>query len=248
MAKRNNLEETRIPLYLEGARGRWYELGFTFRVFLEFIQGYRVLHFAGPCIAVFGSARYKEEHPEYKRGEEVGKRLSEMGFTIMTGGGPGIMEAACKGAVEAGGKAVGCNIILPFEQKPNPYAQIQVNFRYFFVRKVLMFKYSFGFVILPGGVGTLDEMFEALTLIQTQKIEDFPVVLIGTEYWKGVIDQLHLFDREGTAHWSEIPTLKITDNMDEAMQFIHEHAVRKFGLVRKTPKPLAWLFEKTKVF
>lgn len=232
------------PLYLEGARSRWYELGFTFRVFFEFLKGYRTLHFAGPCVAVFGSARFAPEHPEYIRGVEVGKKLAQMGFSVMTGGGPGIMEAACKGAVEAGGNAIGCNIVLPFEQKPNPYANIQVDFNYFFVRKVLMFKYSFGFVILPGGIGTADEMYEALTLIQTQKIEDFPVVLIGTSFWKGVIEQFEGFEQTGTAFMHEIPTLKITDSIDEAMDFIHTHAVKKFGLIQGKYKPKPWLFER----
>ena len=231
-------------LYLEGARSRWYEFRFTLKVFLEFIKGYRTLHFAGPSIAVFGSARFKEDHPEYKRGVEVGRRLAEMGFAVMTGGGPGIMEAACRGASEIGGKAIGCNIMLPFEQQPNPYANIQVDFNYFFVRKVLMFKYSFGFVILPGGIGTADEMYEALTLIQTQKIEDFPVVLIGKEFWKATIEQLEEFDKRGTALWSEVPTLKITDDLDEAMDFIKHHAIAKFGLTKRDFKPKPWFFEK----
>ncbi|MBX2985502.1 MAG: TIGR00730 family Rossman fold protein [Bacteroidia bacterium] len=231
-------------LYLDGPRSRWYELKFTYRVFKEFIRGYRTLHFAGPSVAVFGSARFKPEHPYYKLGEEIGKRLAEMGFAVMTGGGPGIMEAACKGAHEAGGKAIGCNIILPYEQHPNPYANIQVNFKYFFVRKVLMFKYSFGFIILPGGIGTGDEMFEAMTLIQTQKIEGFPIVLMGKEFWEGTIKQLDDFDKAGTAHWDEIPSFKITDDINEALKFINDHAIKKFGLVKKefTPKP--WLFEK----
>ncbi|MCK9480525.1 MAG: TIGR00730 family Rossman fold protein [Bacteroidia bacterium] len=231
-------------LYLEGPRSRWYELSFTFRVFKEFIRGYRTLHFAGPSVAVFGSARFKPEHPSYKLGEEIGRRLVKMGFAVMTGGGPGIMEAACKGAAEAGGKAIGCNIMLPFEQEPNPYANIKVDFKYFFVRKVLMFKYSFGFIILPGGIGTGDEMYEAMTLVQTQKIEGFPIVLMGKEFWEGTIKQLNDFDKAGTAHWSEIPSLLITDNIEEALQFINDHAIKKFGLKKKkfTPKP--WFFEK----
>lgn len=237
-------ETNKKTLYLDGPRSRWYELGFTFRVFMEFIRGYRTLHFVGPCIAVFGSARFKEDHPEYKRGVEVGRRLAAQGFSVMTGGGPGIMEAACKGASEVGGNAIGCNIILPFEQTPNPYANIQMDFKYFFIRKVLMFKYSFGFVILPGGYGTLDEMFEALTLIQTQKIENFPVVLMGKEFWEGTIKQLDGFEEFNTAKWSEVPTFKVTDDMDEAMEFIHQHAVQKFGLKYKPYRPAFWLLER----
>lgn len=164
---------------LEGPRNRFLELGLIFKVFWEFIQGFRALHFVGPCVTVFGSARFKEDHPYYQRGMEVGRRLSNLGFTVMTGGGPGVMEAANRGAFEAGGRSVGCNIHLPFEQYPNKYLHKWVSIKYFFVRKVFLVKYSYALVVLPGGFGTLDEMAEVLTLIQTQKIANFPVVLIG---------------------------------------------------------------------
>jgi len=183
---------------LEGPHSRFEELRFALRVFSQFIKGFRKLHFVGPCLSIFGSARTKPDNMYYKLAEEMGKRAVGAGFTVMTGGGPGIMEAANKGAKEAGGKSVGCNIELPFEQEPNPFLDVWVDIRYFFVRKVLLFKYSFGFIILPGGFGTIDEMFEALTLIQTEKIETFPVVLMGKEYWKEVIDQIHHMESAGS--------------------------------------------------
>lgn len=236
-------KKTFNPLYLEGARSRWSELVFAVKVFKEFIRSFRRLHFIGPCVAVFGSARFKEDHPHYQLGVEVGRRLADMGFVVMTGGGPGVMEAACRGAVESGGKAVGCNIILPHEQDPNPYATYSLDFEYFFVRKVLMFKYSYGFIILPGGVGTADEMFEALTLIQTEKIKHFPVILIGFDFWKPVIEQFEMFHKEGTAHWEEIPTFFITDDLNQAMEYLKEHAIKKFGMSQLSYKPIPWFME-----
>src|SRR6266850_6078740 len=149
----------------------------------DFLRGFRVLHFVGPCVAVFGSARIKAGSPDYELARKIGAGLSRMGFTVMTGGGPGLMEAANRGAKEAGGRSVGCNILLPTEQTPNSYVDRMVTFRYFFVRKVMLVKYSYAFVVLPGGFGTIDELFEALTLIQTRKILDFPVVLMGVDYW-----------------------------------------------------------------
>ena len=147
---------------LEGPHNRFTELFFAFRVLFEFLKGFRKLHFVGPCMSIFGSARYEETHPHYQEAKLMAAKISELGFTILTGGGPGIMQAANQGAREAGGKSVGVNIELPFEQKPNPYLDTWVDIRYFFVRKVLLFKYSFGFVVYPGGFGTLDELFEAL--------------------------------------------------------------------------------------
>src|SRR5689334_1998019 len=170
--------------FLEGPQSRWKEFKFTLTVLFEFIKGLRALHFVGPCVTVFGSARFAEGHPDYEMARELSGKIARLGFTIMTGGGPGVMEAANRGAREAGGRSVGCNIELPHEQKPNPYMDRWVTCKHFFVRKVLLFKYSYAFVGLPGGLGTLDELFEALTLIQTGKIEHFPVVLIGTEYWR----------------------------------------------------------------
>ncbi len=176
---------------LEGPHSRLRELLLVLETVREFIIGFRALHFVGPCVTVFGSARIGEGHPFYDLGRELGGRIVKLGFTVMTGGGPGLMEAANRGAREAGGRSVGCNIRLPAEQAPNPYLDRWVTCRRFFVRKVLLFKYSYAFVALPGGIGTLDELFEALTLIQTGKIEHFPVVLIGTQYWKPLVDFLH---------------------------------------------------------
>ena len=152
------------------------------------MRGFRALHFVGPCVSVFGSARFKAAHPYYALGREVGARLARVGFTVMTGGGPGLMEAANRGAKEAGGRSVGCNIELPHEQRPNPYLDHWVTFRHFYVRKVMLVKYSYAFVALPGGFGTLDETFEVATLVQTGKVREFPIVLMGCDYWRPLID------------------------------------------------------------
>src|SRR5579871_3702280 len=162
--------------FLEGPHSRGSELLFSLRVFREFIRGFRNLHFVGPCVTVFGSARFTEAHPYYEMAREIGQKLAALGFSVMTGGGPGIMEAANRGAKEANGLSLGCNIRLPVEQKPNAYLDRWVTFDHFFVRKVLLFKYSYAFVIMPGGFGTSDELFEALTLVQTSKISHFPIV------------------------------------------------------------------------
>ena len=178
------------PIYLEGPKSRSYEFVFAFKVFWQFIKAFRVMTFVGPCITVFGSARFTEENKYYAAAREFGKRIADMGFTTMTGGGPGIMEAANRGAFEQGGNSVGCNIQLPFEQKPNPYIDSDklITFDHFFVRKVMFMKYAQGFIVLPGGFGTFDELFEAFTLIQTRKIGKFPIILVGTRYWSGLIN------------------------------------------------------------
>ena len=163
----------------------------------DFIRGFRALHFVGPCVTVFGSARFDEHHRYYAMAREVGGALAGLGFTVMTGGGPGVMEAANRGAREAGGRSVGCNIELPFEQEPNPYLDRWVTTEYFWVRKVLLFKYSYAFIVLPGGFGTLDELTEALTLIQTRKILQFPVVLMGRDYWAPFHGDVQDDDRRG---------------------------------------------------
>src|SRR5262245_20974346 len=185
-------------LFLEGPQSRLRELWRVLRIAWEFIAGFRVLHFVGPCVSVFGSARFQEDHPYYTLARTMGARLSRMGFTVMTGGGSGIMEAANRGAKEAGGRSVGCNILLPHEQKPNPYLDRLVTFKHFFVRKVMLVKYSYAFVVMPGGFGTLDELFEALTLIQTKKIVEFPVILMGRTYWSPILDFLSQMVRERT--------------------------------------------------
>src|SRR6187551_3409522 len=178
--------------FLEGPQNRWKELRFAVEVMFEFIKGFRALHFTGPCVTIFGSARFKEDHPYYKQTEELSARIAQLGFTIMTGGGPGIMEAANKGAKEVGGKSVGCNIVLPVEQGHNPYLDKWVNIKYFFVRKTLLIKYSYAFVVLPGGFGTLDEYFDALTLIQTKMIWEFPIVIFDKEFHKQLLEHIDL--------------------------------------------------------
>ena len=173
--------------FLAGPASRLQELARVFRIAAECIRGFRRLHFVGPCVTVFGSARFGEEHPYYALARDVGGRLAKIGATVMTGGGPGIMEAANRGARENGGYSIGCNIRLPVEQRPNPFLDRWVTFRYFFIRKMMLVKYSYAFVVLPGGFGTLDELFEAVTLVQTKKIESFPVILMGTAYWAPLI-------------------------------------------------------------
>jgi uncharacterized protein (TIGR00730 family) len=220
--------------FLEGPRGRVREFGWAVRVFGEFIHGFRSLHFVGPCVTVFGSARFKEDHRYYALAREVGCRLAGAGFTVMTGGGPGIMEAANRGAKDAGGRSVGCNIVLPFEQKPNPYLDKWVTFPHFFVRKVMLVKYSYAFVILPGGFGTMDEIFETATLIQTGKIQDFPIVIMGTEYWRPLVR----FMREemvgtGTIDAADVDRLILTDSPEEAVEVVRKAATDQFGVALK---------------
>ena len=219
---------------LEGPHSRRKDLWLVLRTLRDFIAGFRTLHFVGPCVTVFGSARYVESHPYYSLGREVGKALAAMGFTVMTGGGPGLMEAANRGAREAGGRSVGCNIELPKEQAANAYLDRAVTCRYFFVRKVLLFKYSYAFVALPGGFGTLDELTEALTLIQTGKIADFPVVLVGTAYWRPFQQLLATMAAAGTIDPADLRLLLVTDDVTEVARHIERHAVRRFGLVAPT--------------
>jgi uncharacterized protein (TIGR00730 family) len=227
---------------LEGPHSRLKEFQLLWRAVRDFLRGFRTLHFVGPCITVFGSARFKESHPYYGIAREVGKRVSQLGFAVMTGGGPGLMEAANRGAKDAGGLSVGCNIELPFEQDPNPYLDRWITCHYFFVRKVLLFKYSYGFVALPGGLGTLDELSEALTLIQTRKIDDFPVVLIGTAYWQPFVMLLREMTLRGAISAHDLDLLKVTDDIDEAMRHLETHAVGGFGLQRVRRR--WWLAEK----
>ena len=228
---------------LEGPHARSRELWLVLRALRDFIAGFRALHFVGPCVTVFGSARYDRSHPYYALAREVGQGLAHRGFTVMTGGGPGLMEAANRGAQEAGGRSVGCNIVLPKEQAPNAYLDRSVTCRYFFVRKVLLFKYSYAFVGLPGGLGTLDELFEALTLIQNRKIESFPVVLIGTAYWRRLEDLLHHLAAERAIDPADLQLLMVTDSVSEGLDYIHRHAVERFGLIARPLKPSRLLAE-----
>src|SRR5436189_3950119 len=174
-------------IFLEGPRSRLAEFFTLLRVMGDFLRGFRTLHFVGPCVTVFGSARIKSEDPHYELARKMGAAIARLGFTVMTGGGPGIMEAANRGAKEVGGRSVGCNIELASEQAANAYLDRCVRMHYFFVRKALLVKYSYAFVVMPGGAGTLDELLEAVTLIQTGKIKNFPIVIMGTDYWKELI-------------------------------------------------------------
>lgn len=221
--------------FLEGPRTRWVEFFFVLRVFKDFVRGFRALHFVGPCITVFGSARFKEDHEYYKMAYAVGKKLAEAGVTVLTGGGPGIMEAANRGAYENGGISVGCNIDLPMEQEANPYMHRWVNIKYFFVRKVLLVKYSFAFVVLPGGLGTMDEFFETLTLIQTGIIKNFPVVLMGKKYYEPLSEMLRKMVAHKTISEDDLKLVLLTDDIDEADRHIQEYVMKNYKVTRIRP-------------
>jgi uncharacterized protein (TIGR00730 family) len=217
--------------FLQGPQPRGFELARAVRIFWELLRGFRALHFVGPCVTVFGSARFKEDHPYYVLARQVGALLVRSGFTVMTGGGPGIMEAANRGAREAGGMSVGCNIELPVEQRPNPYLDRWVTFRHFYVRKLMLVKYSYAFIAMPGGFGTLDEIFETATLIQTGKIKDFPLVLMGREYWQPLVDFMRLrLIAEKTIDRLDLERVVVTDDAHQAIDSITEIAQKRFGL------------------
>ncbi|WP_088340911.1 LOG family protein [Robiginitalea sediminis] len=240
-SERLSLQEERA--FLQGPRNRFRELWFTLKVAYHFIRAFRKLHFVGPCVTVFGSARFTPDNPYYQQAEAVGKALAELGFTVMTGGGPGIMEAANKGAYENGGYSIGCNIVLPKEQHANPYLHKWVNIPYFFVRKFMLLKYSYAFVVMPGGIGTLDELFESLTLIQTRMINSFPVVLMGKEYHKELYEHIQLMARNESIAPEDMDLLFMTDSVPEMVEHLKVHAVKRFGLVRKPPREQWWLGE-----
>ena len=231
--------------FLEGPQSRWEELTFTFKVVREFIKGFRALHFVGPCVTIFGSARFKEDHEYYKLTEKLAGETAKLGFTIMTGGGPGIMEAANRGAREVGGKSVGCNIILPFEQKPNPYLDRWVNIRYFFVRKTLLMKYSYAFIVMPGGFGTMDEFFEALTLVQTKVVQSFPIIVFCKDFHRKLTEYIEQLKVAGTISPEDIDLILFTDSIEEAIEYLKVKSIEQFGLKYAQPKPLGWLFERT---
>ena len=222
-------QEERV--FLEGPQSRSIEFHHAFNVFHEMIKGFKKFHFLGPCVTVFGSARFEEDHHFYKLAMDMGKQLTLKGFAVMTGGGPGIMEAANRGCKSQGGTSVGCNITLPKEQKPNIYLDEWVEFKYFMVRKYMLAKYSYGFVAMPGGFGTLDELFSVLTLIQTKKMNNFPVVLLGTEYWEPLryLIEKRLVDAK-TINADDTKTLYFTDSPREAAQFIQDIATKCFEL------------------
>jgi uncharacterized protein (TIGR00730 family) len=229
------------PALLQGPHSRTRELLLVLRSVIDFLRGFRGLHFVGPCVTVFGSARFGSDHPYYALGRLVGHRLADIGFTVMTGGGPGLMEAANRGARDAGGRSVGCNITLPHEQQPNRYLDRWVTCRYFFVRKVLLFKYSYGFIALPGGVGTIDELFEAFTLIQSGKIRQFPMILMGTAYWRPLTDLLQRMAVAGAIGAHDLDLLLVTDDVEDAIEHLERNAIDRFAL--RVPKPSRWLGE-----
>ena len=219
-------------IFLEGPRSRIAEFCTLLRIMRDFLRGYRALHFVGPCVTVFGSARIKPDDPHYELALKMGAAIARLGFTVMTGGGPGIMEAANRGAKEVGGRSVGCNIELPFEQTSNRYLDRCVRLHYFFVRKALLIKYSYAFVVMPGGVGTLDELFEALTLIQNGKIKNFPIVIMGTDYWTQLIGFIEQMAERGKISSSDLNLIFATDSVEEAIAHIRAKAIERFGLKR----------------
>lgn len=223
--------------FLDGPNSRGTDFTFAVKVFIEFIRGFRTLHFVGPCISVFGSARIMEDEIYYDIAEEFGKKISDLGFTVMTGGGPGIMEAANKGAFLNGGSSVGCAIKLPREQALNKYMHTHVMFNFFFVRKVLLIKYSHAFIVMPGGFGTLDELFETLTMIQTGILHSFPVVIFGVDYYKELSAMIEQMIESKTIDSNDINLIKFTDNVDEAMQHITKFIQENYTV---KPKPKPW--------
>jgi len=230
----------------------------VFRIMGEFVEGFDTLMDLGPAVSIFGSARVRPDDPMYAAAEETARRLAEAGFAVVTGGGPGIMEAANKGAVQGGGASVGCNIELPFEQGVNDYVDIAINFRYFFVRKTMFVKYAEGFIIFPGGFGTLDELFEALTLIQTGKVRNFPVILFGSDYWQGLLDWLrNRMVAEGKIAPEDMNLMHVTDSPEEAVNVVLEYyraqlenaagegAGNGRGGFKAPPRPIASRLRKT---
>ncbi len=233
-------------LLLAGPQKRTSELFRALRIFFECIKGFRALHFVGPCVTVFGSARFPEDHPYYQLARQVGSLLARAGFTVLTGGGPGIMEAANRGAKDAGGRSIGANIQLPKEQKPNPYVDRWVEFHHFFVRKLMLVKYSYGFIAMPGGYGTLDEIYETAVLIQTGKMPDFPLVLMGVDFWKPMFDFLRSsMVAGGTLGADDVNRVLLTDSPADAVAYIRDRGVKQFGLhYARVPKSRWFLGER----
>jgi uncharacterized protein (TIGR00730 family) len=233
-------------IFLEGPQSRGSELARLFRISSECLKGFRALHFVGPCATVYGSARFQEDHTFYSMTRELGSELARLGFTVMTGGGPGLMEAANRGAKDVGGRSIGCNIQLPKEQKPNAYLDRWVEFRYFFVRKLMLAKYSYAFIAVPGGFGTLDEFFDIATLIQTKKILGFPLVLMGQDYWKPLIDFIKgTMVGAKTIDPEDADQIIVSDSPKEVAAYVQNLAIQKFGVTIKSPlKRQKLLFEK----
>lgn len=240
----NNQFNREEKYFLSGARSRWQEFKYTCGIFKQFIKGFRALHFLGPTVTVFGSARFDEQNVYYIMARQVSAELARRGFAIMTGGGPGIMEAGNRGAKDVGGISVGCNIILPHEQKENPYLDKLVTFDSFFVRKELLRKYSFAFVVLPGGFGTLDEFFETVTLIQTGKIEKFPIVIMGTEFHQDIKAHIERMEREKTISKEDLNLFLFSDDVEEVVEHISHFAKEHKGIkLKPAAKPMKILGE-----
>lgn len=231
-----------VSRFLQGPQPRGLELKRAWDIFWELMRGFRALHFVGPCVTVFGSARFTPDQPYYVLAREVGARLAAAGFTVMTGGGPGIMEAANRGAKEAGGYSVGCNIRLSHEQAPNAYLDRWITFEHFSIRKMMLVKYSYAFIALPGGFGTLDEIFETATLIQTHKIKDFPLVLMGKDYWQPLLDFFrNRLVPERTIDPADADRMLVTDSAEEAVAAIADIAMHRFGLTYGARMKPHWL-------
>lgn len=208
-------------------------------VALDYLRGLSAFRRVGPCVTVFGSARTRPDSPHYELARRMGAAIARLGFTVMTGGGPGIMEAANRGAREAGGRSVGCNIELPFEQHPNPHLDRCVTLRFFSVRKTLLERYSYGFIVFPGGAGTVDEMFETVTLIQTGKMEPLPIVLMGADYWREMLCFVEKMAEAGTIGPRDPGLIYATDSVGEAIAYLRRHAIEPFGL-RSVHRPWRW--------
>ncbi|MEO6329020.1 MAG: TIGR00730 family Rossman fold protein [Ginsengibacter sp.] len=231
--------------FLEGPQSRWKDFKYTVSVLVEFIKGFRALHFVGPCVTIFGSARFNEDHEYYKQARSLAAAIAQLGFTIITGGGPGIMEAANRGAKDVGGRSVGCNIILPLEQHINPYLDKWVNMKYFFIRKTLLIKYSYAFVVMPGGFGTLDEFYEAITLVQTKKINMFPIIIFDKSFYKEILEHNERMLKAGTISKEDQHLFLVTDSITEAVNYIKEKSIVAFSLqYANRPKPFWGFFEK----
>ncbi len=223
---------------IEGPNRRVEDIRMLSSIVLEFVKGFRALYNVGPCATFFGSARFKNDHRYYELARETARLVSLSGLTIMTGGGPGIMEAANRGAKEVRGRSVACNITLPHEQHPNPYLDSFVEFNHFFVRKVMLLRYSYAFVIFPGGFGTLDEVFETITLVQTKKIHDFPIILMGTDFWAPMKDFIfNTLLKNRTISEEDLKMLYFTDDPKDALECILSCTEKHFGLKNKIPRP-----------
>ncbi|MFT4176955.1 MAG: TIGR00730 family Rossman fold protein [Luteolibacter sp.] len=237
--------ETSDSGLLSGPRSRIHDFFTLCRVWRDLFRAFRVIHFAGPCVTIFGSARTPPGTKYYELARKMGEACARLGFTVMTGGGPGIMQAGNQGAYEVGGRSLGVNIELPFEQHLNPYVHRSVTMRYFFTRKVVLVKYSYAFIVMPGGAGTMDEMFETMTLIQTGKLKNFPIILMGREYWQPLMDFLYKMADEGMISPDDPELVFFTDDVEEAVAHLQRHAVRQFDLRKKKhPESIRILGEK----